>query len=860
MNIIKKLTLRHLGKNKGRTIVTTLGICVSVAMITAVFVSIASFMNFYGKMAAFDGGNWHARFYDLSLEQVAKLKTNSELESVGTFLLEDYDCSGYKLPNNQVNKYGSEWIYAGDETNLAQMITANFDGEIPKNENEIAVEEAFIERNKLDWKLGDTVTLTIGEMNPVTETEHDEHGNPIYEYDTFKFFKTGEKQFKIVAILHRNNPTYRSYGIIRGMSDEEKQGTVTAAITLADPGFNARDLIDKIKTEIGAKELDYHNDILDSYFAAEKNGTLAIVLIPMGLFILAIIIAASVALIYNAFAMSLSEKTRYLGMLGSVGATRKQKKQSVYYEGFVLGAISIPLGTLGGILGIAITLRAVSDIIISTGMISGVKEAGITMNAVVPFWAIVGIVLFSALTIFISSYIPAKKASAITPIEALRQNKEVKLKPKSLKTPKYIRAIFGYEGELAHKNLKRNGRKSRVITAAIAVSVILFLTANSFVSMFTSQVDLAVDLPYQLEVFVNDYNDKEAIVEKLYEIDGVDKVYTITVENHELDANIEIDHLHEYALMNDEVLTKSYSNLWQRGKAGIILNMIEDEDFNALCTANGIDYREYYNPGKNAKWLLLNDVSHKGSGDKVFNENAVGKRIYGIGLMTNKDYIEIGGLVDYDKDNYVCNLNPHGYLSIYLPESVHYSASSSAGHSFLYLGIETDNHAEVYTNVKNLKYDEDFSMSVYDMVEQFETMNGLAFVINVFTYGFITLITLVTLANIINTISTSVALRRREFAMLKSVGTTQRGFYKMVCLESLFYGLKALVFGLPISALLSYGMVKVVNDPDITFKINLPLYGAVILAVFIIIGFSMLYSVSKLKNDSIVGTLSEDIS
>ena len=176
------------------------------------------------------------------------------------------------------------------------------------------------------------------------------------------------------------------------------------------------------------------------------------------------------------------------------------------------------------------------------------------------------------------------------------------------------------------------------------------------------------------------------------------------------------------------------------------------------------------------------------------------------------------------------------------------------------LGIETENHKVVREKVSDIHYDDDISLYISDMVEELETMNGLAFVLNVFTYGFITLITLVTLANIINTISTSVTLRRREFAMLKSVGTTQKGFYKMVCLESAFYGLKALAFGLPISALLSYGMVLAVNDPDITFKMNWLLYGAVILAVFAIIGFSMLYSVSKLKNDSIVGTLNEDIS
>lgn len=856
MNIVKKLTLRHLAKNKSRTIVTTLGICVAVAMITAVFVSIASFLNFFGEVSIYDGGNWHAKYFELNIEQVTKLKTNPELESVGLSPAEDTDCSAYILPNDQVNKFNGDEIYAGDEANLAQMITAKLDGEIPKNENEIAVEEDLINRNKLDWKLGDTVTLPVGCKELRQAMGYDSNGNEYY-YGYDEFIERETREFKIVGILHRNNPTYRTYGIIRGMSEAEKSGIVTAVITIAEPNYKSRDLIKEIRNEIGAQEHSSHNDVLDAYFAADAGGTLATFIIPIGLMILAIIIAASVALIYNAFAMSLSEKTRYLGMLGSVGATKQQKKESVYFEGFFLGVISIPLGTLGGILGIAITLKAVSDIIVSTGMITGVAEAGITMKTVVPFWAIVGIVIFSALTIFISSYIPARKASAITPIEALRQNKEVKLKSKSLRTPKYVRAIFGYEGELAHKNLKRNGRKSRVITAAIAVSVILFLSANSFVSMFTGEIDLAVDMPYQLEVYCA-YESKEEVVNRISDVGGVDKVYSVTLLNNNLytvDEKYYNDYQLKHILQNDEVLTASYSKLWDKDVRAIA-NIIDDESFNALCTANGIDYKEFYQG--ELKGLLMNDMTHKNGGEKVFNEKAVGKRLF-YWFKPEEEGVEIGGLVDYDKDNYICNLNPHGYLSFYFPESVYFSLSAYDGERIM-LGIETENHAEVYEEINNLKYDENLDIGVLDLVDQFETMNGLAFVMDVFIYGFITLITLVTLANIINTISTSVALRRREFAMLKSVGTTQKGFYKMVCLESVFYGLRALAFGLPISALLSFAMVMAVGEDTVKFEINWILYGAVILAVFAIIGFSMLYSVSKLKNDSIVGTLNEDIS
>ena len=851
MNIVKKLTLRHLAKNKSRTIVTTLGICVSVAMITAVFVSIASFMNFYGEISVFSDGNWHAVFTEMNTKQVEMLKADTDIESVGLRVSEGPETGVFKLVDKDTNIFGRERIYAGDETNLKQMITAKIDGEFPKNENEIAVEEALIERNKLDWKLGDTVSISLGKMQTVEgETHYDDDGLPYTDYYE-EYVETEVRQFKLVGILHHNNPTYRSFAIIRGLSEAEKNGAVNAYITIAEPNNKSLDLIRNIEKSLGLEEeAMYHGNLLDAYFAVDEFGTMATVIIPLGLIILSIIIAASVMLIYNAFGMSLSERTRYLGMLGSVGATKQQKKESVYYEGFFLGAISIPLGTLGGILGIAITLRAVSDIIIKSGMITNVADSGITMKAVIPFWAIVGIVFFSALTIFISSYIPAKRASSITPIEALRQNKEIKLKAKNLKTPKYVRSIFGYEGELAHKNLKRNGRKSRVITASIAVSVILFLSVNSFISFFNAEVDLRTDLMYQIEMTFN-YEYKDEIVEMINEIEGIDGIFSSTLVFGDYYEQSE----EEFAntMNNDSVLTAQYKGLWD--EIGVIMvNAIDDEAFNALCDSNGIDYNAFYK--ENLMGMLMNNEDHKKNGSEVFNESIIGKEAYyGYGEVVA---IEIGGLVSYDEDNYVCKLNREGEISLFVPESQYFALTSAER---MGLAIKTKNHADVYEKLLSINSEGKYSPIYFnDIAANVESLNATAFVLQVFTYGFITLITLVTLANIINTISTSVALRRREFAMLKSVGTTQKGFYKMICLESAFYGLKALAFGLPISALLSYGMVLAVDDPDITFKINWLLYGAVILAVFAIIGISMLYSVSKLKNDSIVGTLNEDIS
>ncbi|MDE5670536.1 MAG: ABC transporter permease, partial [Eubacterium sp.] len=497
MNIVNKLTLRHLKENKGRTIITTLGICVSVAMITAVFVSIASFMKFYGDATIFEAGNKHVEYYALSNEQVSALKADDRIDEIGLYTDLPEESDGFRVDSDSSSSIRVGNIYAGDETNLKQMLTSKMDGELPKNEHEIAVEQSLLEKNKLDWKIGETVTIQLGERYYEYDFE-DENGEFVKIKEHLKgstgtsseeFAPAYEAQFKIVGILYNNNPTRRNGKIIRGLSSDEKKSAANATVTLKNPNYKSLDVIEDISETIGVKygseQMYINKDYLQSKLAIDGESILATSIIPMGIVILVIIMIASVVLIYNSFGMSLSERTRYLGMLGSVGATKRQKKKSVYFEGAVLGLVGIPLGIIGGVIGIGVTLEIVGKKIIETGMLFGVEDSAVEFKAVVPLWAVVGVVVFSLITIFISAVIPAKKASSITPVEALRQSTEIKLKAKKVKSPKYIRKIFGYEGELAHKNLKRNGRKSRVITASIAISVILFLSVNYFCDMFT---------------------------------------------------------------------------------------------------------------------------------------------------------------------------------------------------------------------------------------------------------------------------------------------------------------------------------------------------------------------------------------
>lgn len=858
MNIANKLTYRHLKENKGRTVVTTLGICVSVAMITAVFVAMASFLNLFGEIGKISSGNWDACYYHLNQSQIEQVEKDSRISKVG--LKYGSENKSFQIKNPTSYKRGTADMIIGDKSYFEMVLTGNFDGKVPANENEVAVEKNFLDKNGMkDAKVGDKIVLTQGQR----QLDDGSYVTGSYFDKSEKFVPSGdEKEYTITAILH-TNPATKYSSVWRGISEDEiKNGDICAYFTLAKHDSSAYSTIEAIQKDYKIDDYQANEDVLASYLSGRQGGFL-VTMLPIVLVVLILIVIASVMLIYNAFGMSLSERVRYLGMLASVGATKSQKRKSIYFEGAILGTIGIPVGILAGILGIGITLKLVGHKIISTGMIVGVNDSNMQMKTVVPAWAIIGIILVSIFTIFISAFIPARKASKITPIDAIRQRQEIKVKPKKLKAPKYIKKIFGYEGELAYKNLKRNGKKSRLITVSIALSIVLFISCNYFCSMFIQASGYEKNIPYQIYAVISLEHKKE-LEDALDKMQNVDKYYVDMVNsNYSLGKK---GNLKDTDIKNLSHYNSSYAKLFENGSVTMAIHYIDDSEFNKLCQNNDIDYNSFY--GKNVKCLLLNNLTHKQDTSKVFNNSIIGQHIAERDEFVNEgdeplDF-EVGGLVKYDKNSLPCSFVPANVVGVFVPYSQYVNVIEKGlepNDVKLAMCIETDEHKEVAENLTTLLSENDFGGNyVLDNVDALETMNTVMFIIQVFVYGFITLISLITIANIINTISANIALRRKEFAMLKSVGTTPKGFSKMVSLESVFYALKAVIFGVPISVLISVVLNKMLGESSIPYHFDIKLYLSVIIVVFVLILITMIYSVRKLKSDNIIEALKEDIS
>lgn len=875
MRIENKLTVAHLKQNKKRTIVTSIGIIISVAMIVSVFIGIATFMDYNERMVISFYGNSEISISGVSKEKLDILKNDERIESVGLSENGRSDTSGVRLESAKSLRHSTGYINWYNAAMFSQMYIDELEGDFPKNPNEILLTQRYIDDNELPWKVGDTITFQLGKRHGRIESEYFKINNTgEYEYGE-KFDFCENRKFKITGIIKDDVSEYSKSQMYSVCDDNS---VYSAHIKLKKVNPFSMSTINSIATELGINpnnmsksNMFLNNELLATHFCGSVDSDMIKKYIPMGLAVLLIILVTAFMLIYNAFGISLSERTKYLGMLSSVGATKRQKIRSIYFEGFILSIIGIPVGTL---LGTVIMAAAIK-------LIPNNEQSGINPRFTAPIWAMAFAIVFCVAIIFISLKIPAKKASTASAIDSIRQSDTFKVK--STRNPWIIKKIFGFEGVLAYKNFKRNGKKSKLITISIAISVVLFLCVNYYCSVTSGLVMDDANRPYKIEFAIGSTLDSEQVLKDIESIDGVKDVYSIEQLWFSY-GKADIYKGYDQTITKGNNTTEKYKNLWQ--DVYVNLTYLDDEDFNELCKKNGIDPKPYYqNYGYDLKCIIMNNLDHKADGDKIFNDNIIGEKLaFDYSVLIGKDefdkmskedqelYIEdlknvtdsfiISGIVDYDENNYACNLDPVRSISAYAPHSMMpVDDSNEFGGNSLY-GVETDDHKDVTEKISSYfdncpdVNDNTWVLDRYSSVEQTLQLNKT---IKIFMYGFIILISMISLANITNTISTSINSRKREFSMIKSVGIAPKGFSKMIALESLFYGVGALLISIPISIGINFGLNKIVADGKIPFEVNWLMLIIVICTVFAFVGGVMLYSIGKIKNDNIIENLKNDI-
>ena len=856
MNIVQKVTIRHLKENKRRSLVTMIGVIISVAMITAVTTLGFSFLDLMVRQHIATHGEWHVQYKDVTLDQLKTIEKDSETK---TLILASGGYAALEESENENKPYLFFQNY--NPIGMKQFPIEVIDGRLPQNENEIAISEAVIKNAKVDYKIGDQLTVDIGKRwNTVNEKELTQT-SPIErdENTTVEELRTNEtKTVTIVGTIERPSwePTWSPGYTVIGYIDEtsvSKIDTVDAFVVLTELDRSLYKHAKDLAAAQGIETVHFNSDLL-RYYGVTNNSQLHKTLYSLAAIIMSVIIIGSVALIYNAFSISVSERTRHLGMLSSVGATKKQKRNSVFFEGCVIGAASIPIGILAGLAGIGITFGFINTILEEALGVSEKLALVVTPSSILIACGI------SILTIFISTYIPAQRASRVSAIDAIRQTHDIKLTGKTVKTSKLVGKIFGLEAEIGLKNVKRNKKKYLATVFSLVISIVLFLSVTYFTDNLKKSLTMSQDdLTYDIQIFSTQV-EKEDLTDYT-KLDHVTK--SIIIEEANLEAIIE----------REEVPAQLKNQLQaEDGKYHyyVMLHGLDQKSFEAYAEQVGVDAKGFTKQDT-PKAIVIDQITYEDGATGKFIEtksieSEVGKKIdlltMPTGDMENEQSelevvgsVEIGALTDQVPMG--IDTVAIGGVNLIVPQATMDSLLANTDIEVTpYVYLNSSDPMATQTAIEDRK---DSNIHVFNVYQQRQQDEQMILLMSVFTYGFITLISLISIANIFNTISTSISLRKREFAMLRSVGMTPKGFNKMVQYESIFYGVKALLYGLPISVLVMFGIHR---STGYTFEygFQLPWMSIlfVIVVIFLIVGSAMLYSISKIKNENIIDSLKQE--
>ena len=796
MKILNRLAIKNLKLNKKRTRATIIGIILSSMLITAVATLLSSYKETMIEQTKDSTGDWHYEVINVSDAKLEEIKNDKNVEK--SYITQDIGYTNIEGldKENSIKKYG--YIVGFSNKAIDNLNIKIIEGRMPQNENEIVIQKQMLKALKLDWKIGDEISLEIGKrmLGEIQLAQED-------FYSTEEQFVVKEsKKYEIVGIIeHPGNiiEDYRSqsYTIITQMNYINENNRINVFVRYKNP--NDVNISGKYNTNEKLINLETNN-------LEEENIQFMYILAGI---IMLLVVVMSVFCIRNSFEISITERVKEYGILASVGATPKQIKHNVFLEGFMLGIIANPIGICLGILFVFIIIKLIGNMLSE-------QLWGTQFIFKINIPTIIMAIIVNSLTIYFISKKSAKKASKISPIEAIRGNRDIKIERKKIKSSKLVKKVFGIGGDIAYKNLKRNGKKYKTTINSIIISLILFIAMTSFVQYSLKNVENTYEKDYNISV-LNSRN---------YEV----------IKEISQNSNVK-----EYTLLRTGKLN------------GHTINAVGEQEYYRFIKKLGLNYKDvkdkliWINPSNSTKEELQeyqidfeNDFK---KGDiikgKINNQNV---EIEVIEITTN---------------------TPMGMENLFWGCGI---VSEEFWQKYKF-GIGEEDNISIYINTENAYELEDWIMSNYSD-EDMTISNQDAYMRNnkilwtliaAFLYILIGMITLISMTNIFNAITTNMQLRQKEFAVLKSIGLTRKEFNRMINLESLFYGLKALIIGIPLGIGLSYLTYEIFKkNTNIVYILPLKTILVAVFVIYIFIWLIMKYSIKQINKQNIIETIRND--
>lgn len=934
MNLMKKLTLKNLKLNRKRTIVTIVGIILATALLSALVTLVSSFQYSMIEYQKQKDGDFHVKFSGVKMSELSEFKNNRNIES--TFETMGMGFAKLNGCKNEDKPYA--YVMATDEAGFEKGCFNLIEGRMAKNEDEIVIPRHLKTNGRIDIKVGDEITLDIGKRYD-SNTESVISENCAYEHEAEKLTDTVTKRYKVVGIMERPGYGMEDYSaagytfvtysdelaaIDNGTKSEASEADTTLTVysrytkkALRNKDAVTADIIgvdeklfakaNNSSVEMSAEESDrflkemenakydiYMNGYLISYECVFPIDGSFKALFTVAAVVALIIILTSVYCIKNSFNISITEKIRQYGMLASVGATRRQIKSSVKTEAAMLGVVGIPVGTMSGILASFILVKVVN------ALSAGWLNFALSFHTSLP--ALILAVILSIATIYFSATGSARRAAKVTPLEAIRNTKEIKIKSSKLKTPAIIGRIWGIGGVISYKNIKRNKKKYRTTVTSIVICSVTFIVISYFMSMAFSVVGMSyASADYNIGINMSYKKDIHIDIEKLSKlvsgIEGVDDYlvgagYDFDVRKPKYtkeygeycrqvyDNSEDVSQMFLITVLDDKSYDKYASDAGiKNAAAGAIL--VNKGTFD-VYNENSLKYVKKemelykYKAGDTIEcgYNVYDDASSDDNAAEGDTESSTGdnsgyvdEETINNGVRKTLD-VTIAGVTDkvpigYKSYSYATLLfmNQKGFESLWADGKSNELKQRYVSYSAYVDAENADEYQDTFEKETegNPEYSQ-ISFYVSNLDKQMRDEKSLFTLLGVFAYGLIVVIALIGITNIINTLSTGMELRSREFATLRSIGMTDKQFAGMVRLESVFISVKALVIGVPLGILISYLLCAIMNRMDGAI-IYEPPYKAIILCIVVVIMLIyaiMKLSMTKLRHNNIIETIKNE--
>lgn len=870
MNVLHKVTLQSLKQNRTRTIVTIIGIILSTAMLCAVTTFATSFQQYLLDEEIYTSGSWHLGQKDTTYSEYQQL---SQADGVAEAVYLQH--LGYAQAEGSLNEYKPYFYVLGLSDTGADLLPIHLtQGRMPASPDEIVLPQHFLENTSQTYQVGDTLTLELGQR--MSEGFALDQNNPYSLDDTEMLENTHLRTFTVVGICQR-----------WGMENYSAPGYTV--FTAADPTLSEDtmcnvylSLEDAHQAYTFQKEhnLGESNTSLLMYSGISQYGTFYAVIYRLAAIVIALIIAASVVLIYNAFAISVSERTRQFGLLSSLGATKKQLRKMVRFEALVLSAIGVPLGVLSGILGIGITLHFLGDLFASLR-----SYAAVSMTLHVSWLGVLIAVVLGVVTVLLSAWIPSRRATKVSAMEAIRQSQDIHSTKKLVRPSLLTRKLFGLPGVLGVKYYKRSAKKYRTTVFSLFLSVVLFVSASSFSSSLSQSVsgafggdtyDLRLSFsPPQLDVTPQQLN------QQLHNLSSVDDA-ALVVEFSLAGAYRPEDVTQQMWNLSTPIQGTVYQSL--------TVSFVDDKTYQALCEERKLDpastsgiafdgttafdeQQEKFihldqlgNPTSLTALTFDSIPNHYWSGPlqgedgttqmQAIDADTGASTFYPLDQVAHSISLDVSS-VQADWPYFLAN---EGAVKVLYPLSQLEDFPLDASEGSYYCYMLASDHQQAEEDIQTWLSAHGMSArGLRNYAGSQEADRNMITIINVFSYGFIALISLVAMTNVFNTISTNVMLRTRDFAMLQSVGMTAREMRRMLGFECILYGTRALILGIPVSIFISYLIFDSINQGyPLPFQVPwLPL-GIACLSVFVVVFATMAYAARKAGKQQLVEALKNE--